>query len=106
MASTKAFTSQVAALAPDVLEALGDVLEQRVTLRRRFRAQGRRLLDIADEALDGSTLDGASVGDFLLEELDRSEAAWLATAIARSRATASSRASSTSACRSAAMPIR
>ncbi len=45
---------------------------QRVTLRRRFRAQGRRLLDIADESLDGSTLDGASVGDFLLEELDRS----------------------------------
>ena len=32
---------------------------QRVTLRRRFRAQGRRLLDIADESLDGSTLDGA-----------------------------------------------
>ena len=28
---------------------------QRVTLRRRFRAQGRRLLDIADESLDGST---------------------------------------------------
>ena len=45
---------------------------QRVTLRRRFRAQGRKLLDIADEALDGSTLDGASVGDFLLEELERS----------------------------------
>ena len=45
---------------------------QRVTLRRRFRAQGRRLVDIADEALDGSTLDGASVGDFLLEELERS----------------------------------
>ena len=45
---------------------------QRVTLRRRFRAQGRRLLDIADEALDGSSLDGASVGDFLLEELERS----------------------------------
>ena len=44
---------------------------QRVTLRRRFRAQGRRLLDIADEALDGSTLDGATVGDFLLEELER-----------------------------------
>src|SRR5688572_27608377 len=37
-----------------------------VTLRRRFRAQGRKLLDIADETLDGSTLDdGASVGDFL-----------------------------------------
>jgi DNA helicase IV len=44
---------------------------QRVTLRRRFRARGRRLLDIADEALDGSTLDGASIGDFLLEELER-----------------------------------
>ena len=45
---------------------------QRVTLRRRFRAQGRRILDIADESLDGSTLDGAGVGDFLLEELERS----------------------------------
>jgi DNA helicase IV len=44
---------------------------QRVTLRRRFRAQGRRLLDIADETLDGSTLDGAAVADFLLEELER-----------------------------------
>src|SRR5215207_4108033 len=44
---------------------------QRVTLRRRFRAQGRKLLDIADEALDGSTLDGAGVGDFLLEERER-----------------------------------
>jgi len=45
---------------------------QRVTLRRRFRTQGRRLLDIADESLDGTTLDGAAVGDFLLEELERS----------------------------------
>jgi DNA helicase IV len=45
---------------------------QRVTLRRRFRTHGRRLLDIADEALDGTTLDGAAVGDFLLEELERS----------------------------------
>jgi DNA helicase IV len=45
---------------------------QRVTLRRRFRTQGRRLLDIADETFDGSTLDGAAVGDFLLEELERS----------------------------------
>jgi len=43
-----------------------------VTLRRRFRTHGRRLLDIADEALDGSALDGASVDDFLLEELERS----------------------------------
>ena len=42
-----------------------------VTLRRRFRTDGRRLLDIADEALDGSMLDGATVGDFLLEELER-----------------------------------
>lgn len=45
---------------------------QRVTLRRRFRTDGRRLLDLADEVLDGSTLDGATVGDFLLEELERS----------------------------------
>jgi DNA helicase IV len=42
-----------------------------VTLRRRFRTDGRRLLDIADEALDGSILDNAAVGDFLLEELER-----------------------------------
>jgi DNA helicase IV len=43
-----------------------------VTLRRRFRTEGRRLLDIADESLDGSIVDGAAVGDFLLEELERS----------------------------------
>ena len=42
-----------------------------VTLRRRFRTDGRKLLDLADEALDGSMLDGATVGDFLLEELER-----------------------------------
>jgi DNA helicase IV len=42
-----------------------------VTLRRRFRTDGRRLLDIADESLDGSLVDGAAVGDFLLEELGR-----------------------------------
>ena len=42
-----------------------------VTLRRRFRTEGRRLVDIADEALDGSVLDGAALGDFLLEELER-----------------------------------
>jgi DNA helicase IV len=42
-----------------------------VTLRRRFRTDGRRVLDIADEALDGSMLDGAVAGDFLLEELGR-----------------------------------
>src|SRR5436309_7881523 len=42
-----------------------------LTLRRRFRSEGRRLLDISDEALDGSVLDGAAVGDFLLEELER-----------------------------------
>jgi DNA helicase IV len=42
-----------------------------VQQRRRFRADGRRLLDISDEALDGSAVEGASVSDFLLEELDR-----------------------------------
>src|ERR1700758_2020733 len=44
---------------------------QRVTQRRRFRSEGRRLLDISDESLDGSAVEGASVSDFLLEELDR-----------------------------------
>jgi DNA helicase IV len=42
-----------------------------VTLRRRFRTRGRELLDISDEALDGSLGDAAAVDDFLLEELDR-----------------------------------
>jgi DNA helicase IV len=42
-----------------------------VTLRRRFRTDGRRVVDIADESLDGSIVDGAAVGDFLLEELER-----------------------------------
>src|SRR5436190_8481166 len=42
-----------------------------VTQRRRFRAKGRKLLDISDESLDGSAVEGASVSDFLLEELDR-----------------------------------
>src|SRR5438874_3147083 len=42
-----------------------------VQQRRRFRAEGRRLLDISDESLDGRAVEGASVSDFLLEELDR-----------------------------------
>jgi DNA helicase IV len=43
-----------------------------VTLRRRFRTRGRRLLDVSDEALDGSLEDAlATVDDLLLEELDR-----------------------------------
>ncbi len=43
-----------------------------VTLRRRFRMEGRTLTGISDEALDGSLADAAaSVDDFLLEELDR-----------------------------------
>jgi len=44
---------------------------QGVQQRRRFRAEGRRLTDISDEALDGSAVEGAMVSDFLLEELDR-----------------------------------
>jgi DNA helicase IV len=44
---------------------------QRVTLRRRFRVDGRRLTDISDETLDGSTASVAG-GDFLLEDLERS----------------------------------
>jgi DNA helicase IV len=43
-----------------------------VTLRRRFRLEGRTLTGISDEALDGSLEDAASsVDDFLLEELER-----------------------------------
>jgi DNA helicase IV len=43
-----------------------------VTLRRRFRTRGRRVLDLSDEALDGSLEDAAAnVDDFLLEELER-----------------------------------
>ncbi|HZP73086.1 MAG TPA: hypothetical protein VFA97_06885 [Gaiellaceae bacterium] len=53
-----------------------------VSLRRRFRTQGRRLLDISDEALDGSILDGAAVGDFLLEELERNRDAHMRDIVA------------------------
>ena len=42
-----------------------------MTLRRRFRTEGRRVVGIADELFDGSIVDGAAVGDFLLEELER-----------------------------------
>jgi len=46
---------------------------QGVALRRRFRAQGRRLLDLYDEPLDGSAGDVVhGVADILLEELERS----------------------------------
>ena len=44
-----------------------------VTLRRRFRAEGRRLLDLYDEPLDGSAGEVVhGVADILLEELARS----------------------------------
>src|SRR6059058_5735229 len=42
-----------------------------VQQRRRFRSEGSRLVDISDESLDGSAVEGASVSDFLLEELER-----------------------------------
>jgi DNA helicase IV len=46
-----------------------------VTLRRRFRTEGRRVLDLSDEKLDGS---GSVVGgDFLLDELERSRAPFM-----------------------------
>jgi DNA helicase IV len=49
------------------------VVPQRVQRRRRFRTEGRRLLDIADETLGGTVGDEPrSLGDFLLEELERS----------------------------------
>src|SRR5215831_510550 len=44
---------------------------QRVTHRRRYRTSGRRIVDISDESLDGTGVEGASVSDFLLEELER-----------------------------------
>src|SRR6185437_1935308 len=46
---------------------------QGVALRRRFRNEGRRLLDLYDEPLDGSAGDVIhGVADILLEELERS----------------------------------
>ena len=44
---------------------------QRVTQRRRYRTDRRRIVDISDESLDGTAVEGASVSDFLLEELER-----------------------------------
>ena len=44
---------------------------QRVTQRRRYRTDKRRIIDISDESLDGTAVEGASVSDYLLEELDR-----------------------------------
>ena len=44
---------------------------QRVTQRRRYRTDGRRIVDISDESLDGTAVEGASVSDFLLEGLER-----------------------------------
>jgi DNA helicase IV len=46
---------------------------QGLTRRRRFRTDGRRLLDLYDEPLDGSAGDFVhGVADILLEELERS----------------------------------
>src|SRR5258705_1719138 len=42
-----------------------------VTQRRRYRTDGRRIVDISDESLAGRGVEGASVSDFLLEELER-----------------------------------
>src|SRR4051812_7335349 len=54
-----------------------------VTLRRRFRTEGRQLFDISDEALAGSLEGGAAVvDDFLLEELERSRDAHMRDIVA------------------------
>jgi DNA helicase IV len=42
-----------------------------VTQRRRYRTDRRRIVDISDESLDGTVVEGAAVSDFLLEELER-----------------------------------
>ena len=54
---------------------------QNVTVRRRFRTAGRRVLDLSDETLDG-TGTGAALGDFLLEELERSRDAHMRDIVA------------------------
>jgi len=43
----------------------------RVTQRRRYRTDKRRIVDVSDESLDGTAVEGAAVSDFLLEELER-----------------------------------
>jgi DNA helicase IV len=49
------------------------VAPQHVERRRRFRTEGRRLLEIADETFGDTAGDEPrSLGDFLLEELERS----------------------------------
>jgi DNA helicase IV len=53
-----------------------------VTKRRRFRTDGRRLVDLSDEALDGSLADVTAVDDLLLEELDRSRDAHMRDIVA------------------------
>ncbi|MGH3001167.1 MAG: HelD family protein, partial [Gaiellaceae bacterium] len=53
-----------------------------IKLRRRFRTDGRRVVDISDESLDGSIVDGAAVGDYLLEELERSRDAHMRDIVA------------------------
>src|SRR2546425_3857639 len=56
---------------------------QGVTLRRRFRAAGRKLLDLYDEPLDGSAGDVVhGVADILLEELERSRDAHMRDIVA------------------------
>jgi DNA helicase IV len=49
------------------------IAPQHVERRRRFRTEGRRLLEIADETFaDTASDEPRSLGDFLLEELERS----------------------------------
>jgi DNA helicase IV len=56
---------------------------QGVTLRRRFRASGRKLLDLYDEPLDGSAGDVVhGVADILLEELERTRDAHMRDIVA------------------------
>src|SRR3954451_22260777 len=40
------------------------------TQLRRYRTDRRRIVDISDESLDGSVVEGAAVSDFLREELE------------------------------------
>jgi DNA helicase IV len=51
-----------------------------VVLRRRFRTDGRRLLELSDERLDGS--GSVAGGDFLLDELERSREPYMRDIVA------------------------
>jgi DNA helicase IV len=64
------------------------IVPQRVSRRRRFRTEGRRLLDIADETLGGTVGDEPrSLGDFRSRSSSGAATSACATSSRRSRPT-------------------